>query len=534
MEAVAESQDSWLAKKAVEVLPRILTHVARDPGTEFYGACDRDWWHYKIRDFPSIILQQAGYALFVASQLQVHRAKSEPLQNLAAATCRFWNQRACKHGAFEEYYPFEQGYPPAAFSTLAIAKMTHAGVVTVDEVLSGLRVAAKQLQNRFESEAVNQQIAGLAAMAVMRKCASDLINGDKFHAILDKVLSLQTSEGWFPEYHGPDLGYLAVSIDCLWDVYDFTHDTRVLDAIGKAVQFINWFVLGPIGGAGMHNSRNTDYITPFGLVRYAIECNDADTATAVWRLFNNSTSSFHPFSAIDDRYWCHYIGHSVMRAALILENKDLPAPAISNSRQADCFPKSGHKLIKTSAGEAALVSTKKGGIVSAAWNEIARTCDFGWIVQDKGKVLVTHWWSADWSAAVESKKSVTVEGALVAHKDHISGPWKHMALRLLSFVLGRKLIATLKKLVIFKRPQSRVTLKRKVEWQGIDLLIRDEISGIGTTSKISRAPRSSKRHVASADSFHPEDFFLCENVERTETSQTSGSIFTCETRYRPR
>ena len=49
-------------------LPRILTQACRDPGSPAYGCFDRNWWHYKIRDFPSIMLQQGGYAAWLAAE----------------------------------------------------------------------------------------------------------------------------------------------------------------------------------------------------------------------------------------------------------------------------------------------------------------------------------------------------------------------------------------------------------------------------------------------------------------------------------
>ncbi|HEX6101938.1 MAG TPA: hypothetical protein VF031_02725, partial [Alphaproteobacteria bacterium] len=106
--------------------PRILTQLCRDATSPLYGCADRNWWHYKIRDFPSIILQQAGYAMHLAGRHPAWSADKAALDAVAAGSARFWNERAKKHYAFEEYYPWEQGYPPLAFSTLAMAKLAAA------------------------------------------------------------------------------------------------------------------------------------------------------------------------------------------------------------------------------------------------------------------------------------------------------------------------------------------------------------------------------------------------------------------------
>ena len=101
-----------------------------------------------------------------------------------------------------------------------------------------MRVAAKQLCARFESKAVNQQVAGLAALAYIRKLYPEFVTEEQFLSVSNKTLEHQTEEGWFWEYDGPDVGYLSVTLDCLWDLFDATDDKRFLDSADKAFEFI--------------------------------------------------------------------------------------------------------------------------------------------------------------------------------------------------------------------------------------------------------------------------------------------------------
>ena len=55
-------------KFILQQTPRILSQIDRDPNSPTYGCCDRNFWHYKIRDFPSAILQQSGYGLALLYQ----------------------------------------------------------------------------------------------------------------------------------------------------------------------------------------------------------------------------------------------------------------------------------------------------------------------------------------------------------------------------------------------------------------------------------------------------------------------------------
>jgi hypothetical protein len=571
---------TFLGETAARALPRILTQISRDPQAAFYGACDRDWWHYKTRDFPSVILQQAGYALAIAADCQPPIANRQPptdLLPLAAASARFWNQRAILHGAFEEYYPYEQGYPPLAFSTLSIAKLCYRGIVPLSEIQPGLVIAVRQLLARFEVEAANQQIAGTAALSVIRSLDPSLVTESAFQKILTETLALQHDEGWFPEYDGPDLGYLSVSIDCLWDILDQTQDPRLYPAIVRAAEYTAWFALNPLGAAGMHNSRNTDYFVPYGLVRLALEENDPRIAETVHRLFTRpsvasippaadappeeiknqqssiinhqspSPAAFHPFDALDDRYWCHYIGHSVFRALILLEKAQSadragsalppppppppPPPANRQPPTATTKSGSGHALLTSLGNAAVLVSTRKGAIASAIWPDDACANDFGWIVQTPQQLCVTHWWSNAWTVNADDQQASS-EGHLVSHQEHLSSPWKHIVLRIGSFLLGKHLIRILKRLVIFKKPQQSLHFSRTVSWENESLVIHDRITGVSDTHSITRAPRSSKRHVASADCFHPQDFEMLRGVDRLEKIKRSNGVFTCETRYR--
>ncbi|BCX48297.1 conserved hypothetical protein [Haloferula helveola] len=508
-----------------------MTQVCRDPGSPFAGSWDRNWWHYKIRDFPSVILQQGGYALHVAAELPIGlELGEEMLRRLAADTARFWNRRALRHGAFEEYYPFEQGYPPLAFAALAMAKLGVEGAIPLEDIRPGLEVAASQLLSRFEAQAANQQVAGTAAAAMIRKLAPELVEEVTFAELLDRTLALQHDEGWFPEYDGPDLGYLTVTMDCLWDLHDATGDSRCLEAIHKALGFVAWFTDQPPHRAGMHNSRNTDYMVPYAIARIIAEGGEqAPLAGRVFQqLFATADQPNHFFAAVDDRYWCHYIGHSVLRALRVLSGAGMPD--VSGQRPlSDSLQGSGHARLRGTTATA-LVSTRKGGIVTVAWPAGGEATDFGWLVRTAGTEWVSHWWSEDWSIHIDNAETLT-KGVMVPHKEHSSSPLKHMILRVGSFVAGRRMIGMLKRLLIFKKGSAGPHLDRVVRFDGDGLVVRDRITNLPESAELVRAPRSSKRHVASADSFHHEDSRLLEDVQVSEKRNRAGDAVTIITTY---
>lgn len=538
MSDIAEIKRS-LQQVVVRMLPRMLSQVCRDPNSPAYGAFDRDWWHYKIRDFPSIILQQGSYALWVASHLARIDVPRAELVKLAAAGCRFWNARAARRGSFEEYYPWEEGYPPLAFSTLAVMKLADAGVVRPEAVRDGAAIAARQLLARFEPEAANQQVAGLAALAVLAKVFPDLVPSARFEAIASKTLALQTDEGWFTEYGGPDLGYLSVTLDCLWDLYDTTHDRRYLESASRALAFMAPYgFLGP-ASIGMHNARNTDYILPYGLLPFVIDRTpDASAALQLFgHLYGDLSSPSHFVHAIDDRYLCHYSGHSLFRACLLLETRaaDLAAAAQAAStppKPAEILrSKAGHYLRASapSEGVSLIVSLKKGGIFTARQGNNWAS-DFGWLVAIGPRQYVNHWWSDQWRWTREGN-AFEIEGSLVPHGERTSSPWPHIALRLLSFCFGRRLIGALKDRLIFKKHASAYSFSRHIAIERHTLSVTDRIANLPPYAEVRPAPRSSKRHVASADSYHEEDLALLRGATCERTTRLDQGTFTAQAVY---
>jgi hypothetical protein len=152
-------------------------------------------------------------------------------------------------------------------------------------------------------------------------------------------------------------------------------------------------------------------------------------------------------------------------------------------------------------------------------------------VQTSNQLFVSHWWTPTWTIQANHTRA-SCEGYLVSHKEHVSAPWKHIILRVGSFIMGRRLIRILKRLVIFKKPQQSIHFSRAIHLDDDELVIQDKITGVSGNTTITRAPRSSKRHVASADSFHPEDFEMLRGVQRSEKITRSEGVFECESRLR--
>lgn len=493
---------------------RLLTQVDRDPRSPSFGCGDRNWWHYKIRDFPSIILQQSGYAAWCLADCIPDSASREGLKRVGQGSARFWSRHVARQRSFDEYYPWEQGYPPAAFSSLAMARLVSEGAVDAEDIRPGLMLALRHLTSRFESQAANQQIAGMAALLWIRRLIPHDCDSGAIDRIVEQSLDLQTNEGWFWEYGGPDIGYLSVTIDCLWDAYDATEDERFIEAAERAMVFIDEITSAWPTSIGMHNSRNTDYIVPYGLCRF-VDGSRSETslraAALVQRLFTDCMAPGHFFAAVDDRYIAHYIGLSVIRGARTLARVEWPEVCAGMqdppARSPKFFPESGY--LRHPEG---LISLHKGGVLTIRLQNGDTFSDYGWSLRLGKRHFVTHWWSNDWKLR-EIDEGWEVTGAWVPCAYIESGPVKHAILRVGAFLFGNKLIGRLKRALIFRPHQSALGFRRVIHWDEHEIRIEDEITGLPAGVEPQRAPRSSCRHVASADSFHREDLSLTSSAK---------------------
>jgi len=519
------------------LIPRLLSQACRDSTSAAYGAFDRDWWHYKIRDFPSIILQQGSYSVWLTSQMLGQDTNRQAMIDLAAAGCRFWNERATRFRAFEEYYPREEGYPPLAFSTLAVMKLAMSGVVPAESIKDGAGVAAKQLRGRFEAEAGNQQVAGLAALAWLRNAFPLRCGRREFQDISEHTLALQNSEGWFGEYGGPDLGYLSVTIDCLWDLYDATSDVRYRTSAASALRCIHRYVSVMGSSIGMHNARNTDYILPYGLTRFIVE--NTPEQTIAWNvlrtLYSRVEESNHFIHAVDDRYLCHYIGLSFIRALHLLSSScdrisELPEPIVETEAIETVVEHAGHYLRRSPDGRVAMiVSLKKGGIITLLSGD-NRVSDYGWNLRADGRQYVSHWWSNSWNWS-RNGNTFVIKGDLAPARDYQSTPMRHMLLRVASACMGYRVTKHLKERMIFGKLASPYHFERQITCELNRVTVKDRISNVPSSAEVVPAPRSSKRHVASADTYHIEDLVLSGGIACQRSTSLSDGVFSANTVY---
>jgi hypothetical protein len=490
-------------------LARLLTQMDRDPDSPTFGSFDRPYWHYKVHDFPSAILQQGLFVLeAIRSAALPTPAPTPVVERWCLGAVQALTRQVRRGGDVDEYYPFERSYPAAAFGLYAVARVLvdwHAKAPRLAGAVDRPRLAAlaRHVAAREERQASNQQAAGLAGLALAVRGGLLPASVARVEAHADRLFAAQHPEGWFEEYGGPDFGYLSVTLDALADYHDATGDARALAAADRAVDFL----AGLVGADGRLpstlNSRNTDYVVPYGLVRTGAR--NPRAAWLVARLFAGLDGRDHPIRATDDRYHAHYVFASIVRslphlAALV------PAEPVPPAGER-WLPGCGYWVVWAPDGAwTAYVAARKGGLV-----RIHRAggrppvVEHGWRIHAPGRLWTTNWWSPAWRVAWEPGR-VRVEGRCQRGRFRLPTPLRHVALRLLARLVGARLVPLLKRALIFRPgPADGPDFARTVEMGPDGVRLVDRLGGL-PGGVAAPGPRQNLRHVASADSFSPEEW----------------------------
>ena len=346
-------------------MPKVFTQVDRDIHSKTYGCCDRNYWHLKIRDFSSAILQQTGLTLVLLNQINFEGNLFYGNQDVAdwgKATVYFLKKIQLKDGSFNEYYPNEHGFPPTAFSLYSACEIYKRLEMNDESLLKSFYKAGNYLINHIEGKAYNQEIASITALYSLYTINNDKWVLDGLNVKLENIIKLQSDEGWFSEYGGADIGYLSVSLDMLAEYYTMSKDTRVLKPLNQIIAYIKYFVHPDRTIGGEYGSRNTTYFLPNGLEVLA-QIGNEDAIAIKNYIYQNSGEPYFFLDAVDDRYCSHYLLHSFLRA--LEKEKEVKKTTIKLPHEYNntkMFYEAG-MYIKSYNNIFSIIGLRKGGIL---------------------------------------------------------------------------------------------------------------------------------------------------------------------------
>lgn len=501
-------QTSIYADFILKNAPRVITQIDKDLDSSTYGSCDRNHWHLKIRDFDSAILQQTGLTLTLLYLTDFPGNiyyNNDNIKKWANAALHYWAKIQLKDGSYNEYYPNEHGFPPTAFTLYTSCEIylrLHLDNVFIKNKITN---TARYLSNTIEERALNQEMASIAGLYNAYRVLQEQWVLDGCEKKLNHLLSQQSKEGWFPEYGGADLGYLSVFLDMMCEYYAQSKDKRVVQPIGNIIDFIKHFIHPNATIGGEYASRNTTYFLPGGL-EVAIQLGFNDAAAIKKKLYATTSDYTYFMDSVDDRYFSHYLLHSFIRALEHEKNYSFPNPVPAlpcENAQTRYFEQSGLISYNNSC-YTAIVGLRKGGVIQAYDKKSARFVDCGYRVSlGKATAAATNWQDSSYKYSF-SENIAFVQGKMNKIKLKTSTPFLLTGLRIVSFIVGRRIVNYLKNRLILTDNHADISFKRNIKFEDEMIIIQDYLESMNPVC-YETADNMSLRLVASGKFFSTTD-----------------------------
>jgi hypothetical protein len=373
-------------------------------------------------------------ALVATTRLPGNRWYGEPrVRELAVAALHFAAKSCHRDGSCDDYYPFERALGAAAFSFAAATEAYRLLRLNDADLLVWLRRRAAWLTRHDESgHLANHQ--ALVALGLARLAS---LTGEGAYAAaaadrVERVLSWQSSEGWFEEYGGADPGYQTVTIDSLAKYQQLirsadTHTSptrkrgsaansspldspslarrasvaKLSESLRRAVAFAGWFLHPDDSYGGPYGSRGTYHFYPHGMELLAGEdANAADLAGGFLRAIDaggrtdcqsvlQTERQPVPQQAYfdDDRMYSHRLGNLI---EAYLDWSPLRPPEEDSREQCVYLPHAG-LFVRRTAREHTAISAARGGVFKHFSQGCAPITDAGLIVElDDGLIAVSQ------------------------------------------------------------------------------------------------------------------------------------------------
>jgi hypothetical protein len=498
-------------------MPRLLGLLDRNIGSLTYGCFDRQYWHYRVVDFPSARLQEAALTLALIYKLDREGNFYFRNPNLLAwinGSLKFWRKIQERDGSFNEWYPHEHSFVATAFSAYAISEtllMMGKGLIGgYDLVLWNLKKTGDWLSRKTEGRVVNQTAGSAIALYNIYLLTKE---NKYLSAAEDKIefLSMnQDREGWFKEYGGADIGYLSLTIDYLAKYYDKSKDEKVLRILRRAISFIYSFIYNDYNTfGGNYGSRNTEYLIPSGfeiMTKYSLTESEEIAKIMREAIKNRNTITL---ASLDDRYLA-YLGYTYLQA--FKEAKEIVKSCKRES--ADLYIhyfNLGILIIKNNYFYS-VINCKKGGVFKIMFPNNKVLDEWGVILESiRGERFFSGWLNPGTNYSKIQDYVFEIQTNFQKVKQLVPGPLKFIAARIFQLTLGLneavalKLKNILRDKLITEKNKTPIILKRVISFKDSRLKIVDKIEGAKGIKTIMLNTKVSYLYVPSSSYYQHSD-----------------------------
>lgn len=377
-------------------IPQIVSSIDREPFSKTYGSFDRTYWCWKFTDFSASRLQEGVYTLawLYTTPGNDFYGNERTLEWIRAGFA-WWGKLQHRNGAFDEAYPFEMSFAATAFTCFYLGE---ACALVKDqlppETTETFRKAGDWFKKNDEKHGVltNHLAAAAAALFHIARITNDQTCEARAWFFLDRILDRQSTEGWYEEYGGADIGYQTHGMFYLARIWRMTGAKRLLASLEKACVFIEE-TLNPDGTiGGEYASRNTEFYYP---AAFEMLAEDVPAAARIALRMRGPVEAGGPVGVAAMDAWNLYpVLNNYLFAHDAAKNSALPlsSPGFkkeTNGLSCTLFRDAGWIIARSPRYQAAL-GISKGGVIKAWTAEPPRLAysDCGyWMKLENGKIF---------------------------------------------------------------------------------------------------------------------------------------------------
>lgn len=456
---------------------RALAEQDASPYSPTAGCFDRRYWAWKLVDFPEATFQRLVLPLAQLYRDPKSRFHHQP-EVLTAIRSGMAYAGTIQHsnGSFDQAFPFEQSYGATAFLLYPLLEAAS----LVDEYLdpderirvhrTALRAAEFLSINAERHGVIANHLAGAAlALATAADTFAERRFDDAATELVNFLLSRQSSEGWFPEYHGADPGYQTLCVDYLSAYAARRPSDRLAAALERAVSFLQWFVHPDGTFGGIYGSRRTSVVYPGGLARLAPAVPAAGAMFETLAAAMSRADSVAP-SSIDMGNLAPLLTSTV--AALELAQGGLGAAATLPMAKPDArvdFPEAG-LFVRSTPDHYAVIGVTNGGTVTVFSRTAGKLLidDGGYVAEyPDGRRITTQSTDPERKASVDGA-GITLTTPFVRMAGALPSPVRFGILRLLNITVMRNIAfgnwvkRRLVRLLMSNRGEVPIQLTRRI------------------------------------------------------------------------
>lgn len=298
---------------------------------------------------------------------------------------------------------------------------------------------------------------------------------------------MQNREGWFREYHGPDIGYHTTTVSHLGRVWKKDRDLLERETVDSALKFLSKFIDREGYYSGIIGSRNSRHFHPAGIEMLTEDFETAQEICDGARKNHEDGNLLEP-AQMDDKHFSRLLAgylDAYRNAGKTTEAGKVPEQDLE------------HISIRRKGDELVYINTSKGGVYKRYREGELLERDHGISVSYGGETYTSNWPGSTSSREIQEEK-ISIEGELHEVPRNTLKGSLFTAFRLFNYTAGRK---------------TSLSLSLK------DLIIDRLIRGGGTGNHF-------RRSINLAEELEVEDSFEGEELEgKTRTNFVPCSEF---------